>query len=158
MAAALAEDGFYLCLKVGQQLDRHESLNCARKSAAVDADCATAVQDVLGGGDGHSHLLMLLVPGGDDVLQILPAAQAGLVDQLQEGVKVSGTQGFHLLGHAVVVGVDVERAQDGTVAALSAALGQLGKERLERDLAQDLAAADRSHRAAVRRNGSILVG
>lgn len=65
---------------------------------------------MLGGRNGHAHFLMLFVPGGNHVLQVLPAAVAGSGDQLQEGVKVTAAQGSHLLGHAVVVGIEVEGA------------------------------------------------
>ena len=52
----------------------------------------------------------------------------------------------------------MESAQNGAVAALSAALRQVGKEGLERYIAQNFAAADRCHSAAVSRDGGILVG
>ena len=102
MAAACAEDGFHLLLELGQLFHRHKGLYGARKTAAVDADGTLAAQEVLGGGDGHGHLLMLLVPGGDDVLQVLPAAQAGLGDQLQEGVEIVRAEGGHLFCHPLV--------------------------------------------------------
>ena len=78
--------------------------------AAVHTHGTLALQVMLGGRNGHAHFLMLFVPGGNHVLQVLPAAVAGSGDQLQEGVKVTAAQGSHLLGHAVVVGIEVEGA------------------------------------------------
>ena len=89
MAAALAEDGFHTGLELIQHLYRHESLHRAGETAAVDADSALIAQQMLGGCDGHAHFLMLLVACGDDVLQILPAAAAGLVHKAEEGVEVA---------------------------------------------------------------------
>ena len=157
MAAALAKDGLHLSLEGIEPGQRHKGLHGACEAAAVDADCALAMQEVLGGSDGHGHLLMLLIPGGDDVLQVLPAAQTGLGDQRKEGLEVVRAEGVHLLCDPVVVGVDVESAQNGAVAALSAALRQFGKEGLKRYIAQNFAAADRCHGAAVGRDGGILV-
>ena len=158
MAAALAEDGFHTGLELVQHLHRHESLHRAGETAAVDADSALIAQQMLGGSDGHAHFLMLLVACGDDVLQILPAAAAGLVHEAEEGVEVAIVECGHLLCHTVIVGVDVEGAEDGAVAALPAALGQLCKEGLERHIPQHLAAADSGYGAALSRDGGVLVG
>ena len=132
MAGAFAKRLLDARLELCKTVIGDESKRGAGEAAAVDADCALAVQEVLGGSDGHGHLLMLLIPGGDDVLQILPAAQTGLSDQRKEGLEVVRAEGVHLLCDPVVVGVDVESAQNGAVAALSAALRQVGKESLER--------------------------
>ena len=158
MAAALAEDGFHTGLELVQHLHRHESLHRAGETAAVDADSALIAQQMLGGCDGHAHFLMLLVACGDDVLQILPAAAAGLVHEAEEGVEVAIVECGHLLCHTVIVGVDVEGAENGAVAALPAALGQLCKEGLERHIPQHLAAADSGYGAALSRDGGVLVG
>ena len=93
-----------------------------------------------------------------DVLQILPAAAAGLVHEAEEGVEVAIVECGHLLCYTVIVGVDVEGAEDGAVAALPAALGQLCKEGLERHIPQHLAAADSGYGAALSRDGGVLVG
>ena len=113
---------------------------------------------MLGGSDGHAHFLMLLVACGDDVLQILPAAAAGLVHEGEEGAEVAIVECGHLLCHTVIVGVDVEGTEDGAVAALPAALGQLCKEGLERHIPQHLAAADSGYGTALSRDGGVLVG
>lgn len=158
MAAALAEDGFHTGLELIQHLHRHESLHRAGETAAVDADSTLIAQQMLGGSDGHAHFLMLLVACGDDVLQIFPAAAAGLVHEAEEGVEVAIVECSHLLCHTVIVGVDVEGTEDGAVAALPAALGQLCKEGLERHIPQHLAAADSGYGAALSRDGGVLVG
>ena len=131
MAAALTEDGFHAGLELGQHLNGHKGLHRTGEAAAVDADCTLAAQQMLCGGDGDAHLLMLLVACGDDVLQVLPAAAARLVHEAEEGVEVVVAESSHLLCHPVVVGVDMEGAEDGPVAALSAAFGQLCEEGLE---------------------------
>ena len=102
MALACAQNGLHLSLEGIQLLQRHKGLHGAGKAAAVNADSARAVQEMLCGGNGHSHFLMLLVPGRDDVLQVFPAAGAGFVDQLQEGLKITGAQGVYLPGNALV--------------------------------------------------------
>ena len=124
----------------------------------MHAHSALTAQIMLGSGDGHSHLLMLLVTGGDDVLQILPAAVAGGGHQLQKGIKVALAQGSYLLGHAVVVGVEVESTQHGAVAALLAASRNICKEGLERYVPQHLAAAHSGHSAALVGDGGVLIG
>ena len=101
---------------------------------------------------------MLLVPGGDDVLQVFPAAGAGFVDQLQEGLKITGAQGVYLLGNALVVGVDVESPEHSTVAALFAACGQICNKGLKGHIPQDFAAADSGHGAALVGDGGVLIG
>ena len=99
MALACAQNGLHLSLEGIQFLQRYKGLHGAGKAAAVNADSARAVQEMLCGGNGHSHFLMLLVPGRDDVLQVFPAAGAGFVDQLQEGLKITGAQGVYLPGN-----------------------------------------------------------
>mgnify|MGYP000458860768 CR=1 FL=1 len=122
------------------------------------ADSARAVQEMLCGGNGHSHFLMLLVPGRDDVLQVFPAAGAGFVDQLQEGLKITGAQGVYLLGNALVVSVDVESPEHGTVAALFAACGQICNKGLKGHFTEHFAAADSGHGAALVGDGGVLIG
>ena len=87
MAAALADDGFDAGLERCEFVQGDKGLDGAGKAAAVDPNGPFAGQQVLGGGDGDGHLLVFGVAGGDDVLQVFPAAAARLVDQGQEGVK-----------------------------------------------------------------------
>ena len=158
MAAASAENLFHVGLKVCQHLHRHKGLHRTGKTAAVHAHSALTAQIMLGSGDGHSYLLMLLVTGGDDVLQVFPAAVAGGSHHLQKGVKVALAQGSHLLGHAVVVGVEVEGAQHSAVAALLAAGRDVCKEGLKGHVPQHLAAAHSGHSAALVGDGGVLIG
>src|SRR5699024_4315775 len=158
MAPALADDGFDAGFERVELGQGDKGLHGAGKAAPVDPDGPFAGQQVLGGGDGDGHLLVLGVAGGDDVLQVFPAAAARLVDQGQEGVKVPGAQGGHLLFDPLVVGVDVEGPQHGPVAAGLAAGGDVGQEGLEGDAAQHVAAADGGHRPAVGGDGGVLVG
>ena len=51
MAAACAEDGLHTGLEFVQQIQRNERLRGAGKAAAMDADTAAAVQQMLGSGD-----------------------------------------------------------------------------------------------------------
>ena len=76
--ACFAEKAFHIPREAVLRAYGDKRLHCARKAAAVNADSARAVQEMLCGGNGHSHFLMLLVPGGDDVLQVFPAAGAGV--------------------------------------------------------------------------------
>ena len=122
------------------------------------AHSTLAAQIMLGSGDGHSHLLMLLVTGRDDVLQILPATVAGGSHHLQKGIKIALAQGSHLLGHTVVIGVEVEGAQHSAVAALLAAGRNICKEGLKGHVPQHLAAAHSGHSAALVGDGGVLVG
>ena len=158
MAAALTEDGFHVCFEVGQHVHRHKGLCRTGKAAAVHTHGTLALQVMLGGRNGHAHFLMLLVPGGDHILQVLPAAVAGSGDQLQEGVKVAAAQSSHLLRNPVVVGIEVEGAQHGAVAALSAALRELCEEGVKGHVPQHFTAAHGSHGAALGGHGGVLVG
>ena len=124
----------------------------------MNADSACAVQEMLCGGNGHSHFLMLLVPGRDDVLQVFPAAGAGFVDQLQEGLKITGAQGVYLPGNALVVSVDVESPEHSPVTALFAACGQICNKGLKGHIPQDFATADSGHGAALVGDGGVLIG
>ena len=92
MAAALAEDGLHVFLKISQHFHRHKSLSGTGKAAAVHADRALAVQVMLGGSNGHAHFLMLLIPGGDDILQVFPAAVTGFVEQGEEGREIAAAE------------------------------------------------------------------
>ena len=83
---------------------------------------------------------------------------AGLVDQTQESVKIALAQGSYLFCHAVVIGIDMEGAQHGTVAALLATLRKLCKESLKRHIPQHFAAAHSSHGAALGGHSGIFVG
>jgi len=158
VALACAQNGLHLSLEGIQLLQRHKGLHGAGKAAAVNADSARAVQEMLCGGNGHSHFLMLFVPGRDDVLQVFPAAGAGFVDQLQEGLKITGAQGVYLPGNALVVGVDVESPEHSPVTALFAACGQICNKGLKGHIPQDLAAADSGHGAALVGDGGVLIG
>ena len=67
MAAAGANDGLDAGLERLQLLQGDKGLHGAGKTAAVDPDRALAGQQMLGGGDGDGHLLVLGVACGDDV-------------------------------------------------------------------------------------------
>ena len=124
----------------------------------MHADRALAVQVMLGGSNGHAHFLMLLIPGGDDVLQVFPAAVAGFVDQTQESAEIALAQSGDLFCHAVVVGINMEGTQHRAVAALPAAFRQLCKEGVKGHIPQHLAAAHSGHSAAFGGDGGVFVG
>ena len=158
MAAALTQNGLHVGFEPRQKLHGHKGLYGAGKAAAVDADSALAAQEMFGRRNGHGHLLVLLVTGGDHVLQVLPAALAGFAHQIEECGKIALPQGSDLFCHPVIVRIDMERAEDSPVAALFTALRQLCDKRLKGNIPQHLAAADSGHGAALIGDGGIFVG
>ena len=102
-AGARAEERLHPLFVRREGIARHKCLHAPGKAAAVHTHGTLALQVMLGGRNGHAHFLMLLVPGGDHILQVLPAAVAGSGDQLQEGVKVAAAQSSHLLGNPVAL-------------------------------------------------------
>ena len=158
MAAALTQNGLHVGFEPRQKLHGHKGLYGAGKAAAVDADSALAAQEMFGRRNGHGHLLVLLVTGGDNVLQVLPAALAGFAHQIEECGKIALPQGSDLFCHPVIVRIDMERAEDSPVAALFTALRQLCDKRLKGNIPQHLAAADSGHGAALIGDGGIFVG
>ena len=68
MAASLTQNGLHVGFEPRQKLHGHKGLYGAGKATAVDADSALAAQEMFGRRNGHGHLLVLLVTGGDDVL------------------------------------------------------------------------------------------
>ena len=100
-AAALAEHAVdHLDIRI-QTLHRHLGLNGAGKTAAMHALSALALQEAAAELNAHRHLL--LIGAGIDVLQELPAAVAGALNRVKEGIKIAGLDGGNLLEHAGVV-------------------------------------------------------
>ena len=115
MAAALAQNSLDAAAEFLELLIRHEGLNGARKAAAVHAACAVAAQQMLGKRQRERNLLMGRAALGDHILQIHPRRIAGFLDVLKEGGEIVVFECTQLQTNALVVLIDMDRAQHGAV-------------------------------------------
>ena len=136
----------------------HEGLNGAGKTAAVDTVSALAFQIMLAQSQSNTHILMFLVTGGDDVLQVHPAGEAGFLDQLQEGIEVTVFQSIDLTGDPAVFLILMDTAQDGSVAELFPDGGHGSVKILLLHLGHNFLAQEGGNLLHFAGNGSILVG
>ena len=142
MAGSLAQHRVDARPELLQQIEGDEGLDRSGEAAAVDPVGTPALEIVLTQGKAHSHVLVLGVARGDDILQIHVGGVAALLDQLQELGEVPLPQGGHLQGHPGVLLVEVDGPEDGPVRAGFPELGDGREEVLLVNLGQDLFAEE----------------
>ncbi len=158
MAGACAQSSIHARHKGIQNIIGHEGLDGAGKAAAMDPVSAPALEVMLAEGQGHRHILVGLVAGGDHILQIHPGGAAGFLDQRQEGVKIALFQGFHLLGDPGIVLVEVDAPHHRPVAAGLPQGGNVGIEIGFLDLGQHFLAEPVGHRPDLPGDSGVFVG
>ena len=121
MAGTLTQSAVDAGNKSIQHIMGNKGLDGTGKAAAMDTVSAAAIQIMLAQGQGNSHILMLLVAGGNDVLQIHVGRIATLLNQLQELIEVACAQRCNLLGNAGIFLIEVDGAHHSTVTASLAA-------------------------------------
>ena len=116
--AAVGRDGvFYGCFERIQHIQRHESLYSTCETAAVDAECAAAVQKDITQGKSDADSLMIDSAFHGDVLQIHIGRLTRGFHDLQEGSEIAGLEGSRFFLRALVVQHKVHGAQKCAVAA-----------------------------------------
>ena len=158
MTGPFAQSRIQSAAELLQQIKGHEGLDGAGKAAAVDPVSAAALKIVLAQGQGHSHILMLDVTGGDDILQVHIGGMAALLYKGQEFVKIPFPQSLDLLRHPGVVLINVDGPQDRPVRAALPKGGDGGVEFRLRHLGQDLLAKVGADLLQFPGDGSIFVG
>ena len=128
MAGTFTQHTINTCTEVFQDLKGYKCLHGTGKAAAVDTVCAAASQIMLTQSQCHSHILMCLVAGGDYVLQVHIGGVTALLDQRQELVEVTFTQGSNLLGNTGIFLIEVDATHHSPVAANFAQGGDIGIE------------------------------
>ena len=73
MAHPRPQNSVHLCAEGVQHIQGDKRLDGSGEAAAVDPAGPPAAQQPLGEAKSQRYFLALLVPGGDDVLQIPPA-------------------------------------------------------------------------------------
>ena len=68
MASAFAQSIFDALLDASQHIQRYEGLHRAGKTAAMATISASSLQEMLSQAQGHCHILMGYITGGDDIL------------------------------------------------------------------------------------------
>ncbi len=116
MTPSITQNLLHPGLEALQHIQGHKGLDGPGKSAAVNPAGPPAIQQTLRCRQSHGHLLMLLVPGGNHVLQIPPAGEAGQADLSQEGGEIIPAKGGNLLLYPAVFIIDMDGPQDRPVA------------------------------------------
>ena len=89
MAGSLTKDRIHTGNKVIQNIKGNKRLNRSGKTAAMDTVGTPASQIMLTQGEGHSHILVSLVAGGNDILQIHVGRVTTLLDKSQEFFEIA---------------------------------------------------------------------
>ena len=109
---------------VGDKGDRRSG-----EAAAVDADGALSLQQLLAQSDGEGHVLLLDIARRGHVLQQRPGRHAGGVDQAEECVKIPLLQRLHLGFYPPVLVEEVDGSENRPVAGDLADFGDVPVER-----------------------------
>ena len=117
---------------------------------------ALALEEAVGQAEREGKALLAHVLRGIHVLKIFEARISAVDHAAEEAVEVAALYRFDLLADPLVLGYEMERAEDRAVAALLAERHDVFNDVVEREAAKHLAAERRRNRLHLARNGRVI--
>lgn len=157
LAGTFPEKGIHTRFKGSDFVKRHERLDRTRKTAAMYAECADPVEQMLSDRKCHTDRLICRISVSADILKIVERGFSGLGHELQELIEVSLFKGCDLLIDAGAVIVIMNGAKDRTV---SDSRPDLRNSRIEitlRDLREDFLSERSCDGSHLRGNRGIII-